>query len=34
MNYYRDDSIDSLIEMFIRTKDNEELVNIINKKGI
>ena len=34
MNYYRDDSIDSLIEMFIRTKDNEELVNIINKKGL
>ena len=34
LNYYREDSIDSLIELFIRTKDNEELVSLINKKGL
>ncbi|MBQ6334633.1 MAG: transcription termination factor Rho [Erysipelotrichaceae bacterium] len=34
LDYYRDDSIDSLIEMFIRTRNNDELVQIINKKGL
>jgi len=35
LDYYRDDSIDSLIDLFIRTRNNEELVNvIIKKKGI
>ena len=31
MNYYRDDSIDGLIELFIRTRNNDELVQLINK---
>ena len=31
MNYYRDDSIDGLIELFIRTKNNDELVQLIIK---
>lgn len=31
LDYYRDDSIDSLIEMFIRTRNNKELVELINK---
>ena len=34
LNYYREDSIDSLIELFIHTRDNEELVQLINKKGL
>ncbi|MBQ6493478.1 MAG: transcription termination factor Rho [Erysipelotrichaceae bacterium] len=29
MNYYRDDSIDGLIDLFVRTKDNEALVKAI-----
>lgn len=32
--YYREDSVDSLIELFIRTRNNEELVQVINKKGL
>lgn len=32
LDYYRDDSIDNLIDLFIRTRNNEELVNLINKK--
>ena len=32
LDYYRDDSIDSLIDLFIRTKNNRELVQLINKK--
>ena len=31
MNYYRDDSIDGLIELFVRTKDNASLVQVINR---
>ena len=31
MNYYRDDSIDGLIELFIRTRNNDELVQLILK---
>lgn len=31
MNYYRDDSIDGLIELFIRTRNNDELVQLIIK---
>ncbi len=31
LDYYRDDSIDNLIDLFIRTRNNEELVNLINK---
>lgn len=31
MNYYRDDSIDSLIDMFVRTKTNEDLVRALIK---
>ena len=34
LNYYREDSVDSLIEMFIRTRNNDELVQLINKKGL
>jgi transcription termination factor Rho len=34
LDYYRDDSVDSLIEMFIRTRNNQQLVDIINKKGL
>ncbi len=34
LNYHREDSIDSLIELFVRTKNNEELVQLINKKGL
>ena len=29
LNYYRDDSIDNLIDLFIRTKNNDELVQLI-----
>ena len=32
LDYYRDDSIDSLIDLFIRTNNNRELVQLINKK--
>ena len=31
MNYYRDDSIDGLIGLFVRTKDNASLVQVINR---
>ena len=31
MNYYRDDFIDGLIELFIRTRNNDELVQLILK---
>lgn len=31
MNYYRDDSIDGLIELFVRTRNNDELVQLIIK---
>ena len=35
LDYYRDDSIDNLINLFVKTKNNEELVMLINKnKGI
>ena len=31
LNYYRDDSIDSLIDLFIRTRNNADLVALINR---
>lgn len=34
-NYGRDESVDNLISLFIKTRDNEELVGLVNKnKGI
>ena len=34
-NYGRDESVDNLISLFIKTRDNEELVTLVNKnKGI
>ena len=32
MDYYREDSVDNLIDLFVRTKNNEELVNLVIKK--
>ena len=32
VNYMRDDSIDNLINLFIKTRKNEELVELVNKK--
>ena len=34
LNYYREDSVDSLIELFVRTRNNDELIQLINKKGL
>ena len=33
LDYNRDDSVDSLIDMFIRTRNNQQLVDILNKTG-
>ena len=32
VNYMRDDSIDNLINLFIKTRNNDELVELVNKK--
>ena len=34
LNYYREDSVDSLIELFVKTRNNDELIQLINKKGL